>query len=126
MTPSYLIQWLLTSFCKISHRSPWDQAYGGQTPAAVQCSANPSCATPSSEENLYLFLKGMIFYNAVKASVHGDMATECQLKDTGASKNLTSEYIPSLSKPHGYVMLTVPESPMKMSGFFFRNTTYIC
>lgn len=32
----------------------------------------------SSEENLYLYLVGMIFDNAVKASVHGDIATECQ------------------------------------------------
>lgn len=48
------------------------------------------------------------------------------LKDTGTSKNLTSECIPSFRKPHGYKMFIIPESPMQMSGFFFRNTTYIC
>lgn len=76
----------------------------------------------SSEKNLYLFLMGMIFDNAVKASVHGDVATECQC----TSKNLTSEHIPLLSKPHVHTIFTIPQTPMKTSGFFLRSATYVC
>lgn len=43
------------------------------------------------------------------------------LKDTGTSKNLTSECIPSFRKPHGYKMFIIPESPMQMSGIFFQK-----
>ena len=126
LTPGYIIQWLLASFCKISHHSPRDQVYGAQTPAAVQRSANPCCATPSSEENLYLFLKGMIFYNAVKASVHGDMATECQFKRYRYIKE-SHFRIHSLIKQASwlYNLYNTGVSYENVT-IFFRNTTYIC